>query len=87
MDIKLTVKTGESDDIDAFHAKIIVIAIFERKKEATFSDEEFGRINAAAIIYPYIRQHIRGLSLDAGLNPIILPLVNFQKLYEYNTAN
>lgn len=46
-----------------------------------FSD--FVNVNGPAIIYPYVRQHIRNLSLDAGFKqPIILPILNFVKLAE-----
>lgn len=41
--------------------------------------KEFGRVNAAAIIFPYIREHISSLSLKAGLAPLILPPINFAK--------
>lgn len=44
--------------------------------------ENFGRINGAAIIFPYIREHISSLSIKAGIPPIVLPIVNFQ-----NSAN
>lgn len=51
--------------------------------------ESFCRINAPAIIYPYIRQHVRALTLDAGFtNPIVLPIINFLKLdSEIKTVN
>ena len=44
--------------------------------------ENFGRINGAAIIFPYIREHISSLSIKAGIPPIVLPIVNF-----LNSAN
>ena len=40
--------------------------------------ENFGRVNGAAIIFPYIREHISSLSIKAGIPPIVLPIVNFQ---------
>ena len=42
--------------------------------------EEFGRINGASIIFPFLREHIANLAMKAGLGPIMLPPVNFQKL-------
>ncbi|MCB0566326.1 MAG: protein-export chaperone SecB [Phaeodactylibacter sp.] len=45
--------------------------------------KEFVKINAPAIIYPYVRQHIRNLTLEAGFKqPIILPILNFVRLVE-----
>lgn len=40
--------------------------------------EEFGRVNGAAIIYPYIREHITSLSTKAGIGTIVMPPVNFE---------
>jgi len=40
--------------------------------------EEFGRINGAAIIFPYIREHITNLSTKAGIGTIVMPPVNFE---------
>ncbi len=39
--------------------------------------ETFGKVNGAAMIFPYIREHITNISLKAGIGPIILPPVNF----------
>jgi preprotein translocase subunit SecB len=41
--------------------------------------DQFGHVNAAAIIYPYIREHLSNLSAKAGLGLIFLPPVNFAK--------
>lgn len=55
--------------------------VFERVGESKLEDlEQFGKINGAAIIFPYIREHITNLSLKAGIPPIILPPVNFTKM-------
>jgi preprotein translocase subunit SecB len=55
-----------------------MVGVFECVGESELKDYDlFGRVNGAAIIFPYIREHISGLSLKAGLGPIILPPVNF----------
>ena len=57
-----------------------MVGIFECIGESQLKDyEKFGKINGAAIIFPYIREHITNLSMKAGLGPIILPPVNFTK--------
>ena len=59
--------------------------VFERVGESKLEDlEQFGKINGAAIIFPYIREHITNLSLKAGIPPIILPPVNFTKMQGNN---
>lgn len=46
--------------------------------------ENFGRVNGAAIIFPYIREHISSLSIKAGIPPIVLPIVIFQSSVSEN---
>jgi len=68
-------------DIEQFKFKVRMIGIFECTGETAITNlDEFGRINGAAIIFPYIREHITGISLKAGLGAIILPPANFTKI-------
>lgn len=39
--------------------------------------ESFINVNAPAIAYPYLRAFVSNLVLQAGMNPIIMPPVNF----------
>jgi preprotein translocase subunit SecB len=41
--------------------------------------ENFVRLNAPAIAYPYLRAFISNMVLQAGMNPIIIPPLNFNK--------
>lgn len=58
---------------------IQMVGMFEKIGDTELDLEEFGQINAAAIIFPYIREHLTGLSVKAGLGPILLPPINFTK--------
>ncbi len=86
IDVTVSVKLIKQDDPEPqkadFSTSVTMIGVFEKVGEFPLSDKEFAHINAAAIIFPYVRQHIRSLSLDAGMNPILIPLVNFQKMYK-----
>ena len=43
----------------------------------------FALINAPAIIYPYVRQHVRHLTLEANFRkPLILPVINFVEYHK-----
>lgn len=44
--------------------------------------ESFANINAPAILYPFIRENIASLTSKAMVGSIIIPPVNFIKLYE-----
>lgn len=83
LNVQVTVEVSyDFASSDTFYIKVSMIGEFKRLSDFPLTDEEFANINASAIIYPYVRQHIRNISLDAGLQPILLPLVNFQKWYE-----
>ncbi len=89
IEVSVQVLINETEDLQlqsGFAIQVTMMGIFEKIGSAQLSDNEFTQINAPAIIYPYIRQHIRALSLDAGIDPILIPLVNFQKVYEQNQS-
>lgn len=66
------------NDIEQFSFSVKMVGLFECIGESQLTDyESFGKVNGAAIIFPYIREHITNLSLKAGLKPIVLPPVNF----------
>lgn len=68
---------GETRQVEV---AVKMAGVFRKEGETEISDlESFGHINGAAIIFPYIREHITGLSLKAGINPLIIPPVNFTK--------
>ena len=65
------------------HYKIVVsfVGVFKRNGDSQILDnEQFGRINGAAIIFPFVREHIANIALKAGLGSVILPPVNFTKI-------
>jgi preprotein translocase subunit SecB len=46
---------------------------------AKMSVGQFAKVNGPAIIYPYVRQVVRHLTLESSMpSPVILPIVNFQ---------
>ncbi|MDR1974135.1 MAG: protein-export chaperone SecB [Bacteroidales bacterium] len=68
-------------DIEQVKIKVRMVGIFEVNGNPSVKNlEEFGKINGAAIIFPYIREHITNLSLKAGISPIFLPPADFTKL-------
>jgi preprotein translocase subunit SecB len=57
--------------------EIQYIGLFEKIGEPSLDSETFGRINAAAIIFPFVREQIASLALKAGLGTLLLPPINF----------
>ena len=68
---------GEKEDIEAM-AKML--GVFEFEEASQIPLKEFANINGPAIIFPFIREHIASCSVKAGINPILLPPINFVKL-------
>lgn len=67
-------------DVEQVKVKVKMIGVFEVVGATEIKDlEEFGRVNGAAIIFPYIREQITSYFLKAGLGAIMLPPVNFTK--------
>jgi len=67
---------------DGYTLKIEFSSFFETEVPITeeFKNSNIPSINAPAIAYPFFRTFISNLTLNAGYNPIILPIVNFQEL-------
>ena len=47
-----------------------------------FLETSFASINAPAILFPFIRAYVSTITINAGLNPIILPTINFAGVQE-----
>lgn len=60
-------------------ANIKMVGVFEKIGEPILDVNEFGNVNGAAIIFPYIREHLTNLSAKSGIGLIVLPPFNFTK--------
>ena len=82
VNVKLSVNVKQMENgIEQSEMSATMVGTFEKTGETPLNDmEEFGRINGASIIFPFSREHIANLAMKAGLGPIMLPPVNFQKL-------
>ncbi|MEO7216301.1 protein-export chaperone SecB [Mucilaginibacter sp.] len=74
--LHLTFKAGVGDDYQV-RAYIKMVGIFSTTAKGELSIDQFASINAPAIIFPFIREHLSSLSVKAGINPILLSPVNF----------
>lgn len=77
VDISITSPSESSFKLD-----VKMAGKFEISEGLNIPIDEFFHINAPAIVYPYIRQYVRATTLEAALDPIILPIVNFVSLYD-----
>jgi preprotein translocase subunit SecB len=67
------------NDVAEVSASIKMVGVFEKYGESILDLENFGNINGAAIVFPYIREHLTNLTAKAGLGLILLPPFNFTK--------
>ena len=80
VELRVNVKQMQNDT-PLSELSATMVGTFEKKGDSPIDNmEDFGRINGASIIYPFIREHIANLAMKAGLGPIMLPPVNFHKL-------
>ena len=50
--------------------------------DEAFKASSFPKVNAPAIAFPYLRALVSTITLQAGLGPVMLPSINFNKLVE-----
>lgn len=76
VEVVLRIKIRNTEE--SFRIALTLKGGFEASKE--MSDEMFKQlysINAPAVLFPYVRAYVSTLTAQAGVPPIILPLLNF----------
>lgn len=86
VNVKLTTTVlNKYEGEEQYKIEVSMVGVFKRTGNSEITDnEQFGRINGAAIIFPFIREHIANIALKAGLGSLILPPVNFTKINKEN---
>ena len=69
---------GKINDVVVLTSTIKMLGVFEKRGEPALAEDSFKKINAPAIIYPFIREHLFNISLKAGFANLLLPTVNFK---------
>lgn len=69
---------GKQEQTNFYVFKVRMSGTFERIGEPELKEEVFKRLNAPAIIYPFIREHVYNLALKSGIGNVIIPPVNFK---------
>jgi preprotein translocase subunit SecB len=79
--LKLTYSAGVGDSKE-ITAYVNMVGVFDIENIGDIPTEQFAKINAPAIIFPFVREHLSSLSTKSGINPILLQPVNFVKRNE-----
>lgn len=73
---------------EQYKIEVTMVGVFKcNGNPSPEAKDSFGRINCAAIIFPFVREHIANIALKAGLGVIILPPVNFTKINTKENQN
>lgn len=86
--LHLDFKAGKQDDFRIL-SKISMLGVFEipEVEDPQLNIDYFGSVNAPAIIFPFVREHLASVSMKAGINPILLPPINFVHLASKKPKN
>ncbi|MGC4059142.1 MAG: protein-export chaperone SecB [Chitinophagaceae bacterium] len=60
------------------------VGVFNQKTASELDFDQFAKINAPAIMLPYIREMITNMSIRASISPIYIDPVNFVNLASNN---
>lgn len=63
----------------AIHVRVSMLGKFEVIGTPELPLDKFVEVNAPAIIFPFIREHISSLTLKSGVGQILLPPLNFTR--------
>ena len=81
--VTLSINESDKNNSSGIKVKITMVGAFEIDDNSQFPINQFANINAPAIIFPFIREHLASLTMKAGINPpILLPPINFVKMAE-----
>lgn len=75
----------EVEKPDEYIASVTIIGICELHDDTPNKDDILN-INAPAILYPYARAELSLITAHPETTPLVLPVINFQALYE-NSKN
>lgn len=59
--------------------EVVMAGIFKRIKENPITLVDFSYVNGAALMFPYIREHITALTIKSGIGAVFLSPVDFTK--------
>jgi preprotein translocase subunit SecB len=76
--VQVTVKiTGTVEENEVISIEVTSTGVFQRHGESPLDEESFKKVNAPAIIYPFVREHIATVAVKGGIGSLLLPPINF----------
>jgi preprotein translocase subunit SecB len=81
LETELTAEITEKNENFKFICSMVGVFTLENDSE-NLNLKDFAEMNAPALIFPYIREHITSITSKAGLQPVILPPTNIMALVQ-----
>ena len=81
-ELNLILEISSKEDDTNIKCNFIGYFSSDNEISKSFLESTFVSINAPAILFPFIRAYISTITINAGLNPIILPTINFAGVSE-----
>lgn len=76
--VQVTVKiTGIVGEAEVISIQVTTTGVFQRHGDSALDEETFKKVNAPAIIYPFVREHIATVAAKSGIGSLLLPPINF----------
>ncbi len=71
-----------SSEEENFEINLEYVGLFSSEEDISdkFKESHFPSVNAPAIAYPFLRSFVNTVTVNANLNPVILPTINFLEL-------
>jgi preprotein translocase subunit SecB len=64
----------------AFRLEVSVTGLFEEMPESALTIQQFAEVQAAALLFPYLREAVTTITSKSPVGPIILPPINVPAL-------
>jgi len=74
-EFELKLDVNIKDKSDVYQVFVSMVGIFEFKEEIENISDYF-KINAPAILFPYLRAYVSSLTSISGIDTVILPTIN-----------
>lgn len=84
---KMAIPAEKEEDEPQFtytslHFAELYITDYEDSSDYKKSLDRYVNVNVAAIIFPFVREHLATITMKAGMAPIFIPSINFIKRYQ-----
>ncbi len=84
--VKMNIK-GFEEELTLINLSIELNGIFANNSDEEPSEnalEIFSKVKAPALLYPFLLENIHTITLKSKIKPLIVPFIDFEKLYYEN---